>query len=93
MKWNKKWLIVVLIIFSISYFYSSYNDRKLSNQIKEKKLASCIEQHLYDCSLIELYHRECFDLSYRSEYKLKEFHPAEYDSCLNTKIKQHADLQ
>jgi hypothetical protein len=56
-------------------------------------LASCIEQHLYDCSLIELYHRECFDLSYRSEYKLKEFHPAEYDNCLNTKIKQHADLQ
>lgn len=93
MKWNKAGLIVVLIILTVSFIYSSYNKKKLSNQIKEKKMKSCVEHNLYNCDLIELYHKECFDLSYRSEYKIKDFHPAEYDKCLNTKIKQHVDLK
>jgi hypothetical protein len=89
MKWSRNGLIVVLVILSISFIISSRSERKLSKKIKQKKLKSCIEQKLNTCELIELYHNECFSLSYRSEYKLKDFYPAEYDSCLHKKIEQH----
>jgi hypothetical protein len=93
MKWNKGTIIAVLAILLISYAYSTMKSGQLGDDIKAEKLRICSEEGRYDCGLIEQYHDECFDLSYRSQYKMKEFHPGEYERCMNSKIAPHLDAQ
>jgi hypothetical protein len=87
MKWTGKALVAVLAILAISFVYSGLKSRELSGRVKAQRLRSCSEQKLYDCGLIKRYHAECSDKSYRSHLKIREFHPAEYDWCLESKIK------
>lgn len=86
MKWSKKSIVVVLAILSISYFYSSFQRNKLSNEIKRKELENCSKNENYDCNLINNYHDECFNTAYRSEYKIRSFHTDAYRTCLSKKI-------
>ncbi len=86
MKWNKGTLLAVLAILIISISYSSIKHRQLSNKVKEEQLRVCSEQEEYDCEVIVQFHDECFSSSYRAQYKMKKFHPNEYNSCINRKI-------
>ena len=89
MKWSKTAVLIIISIFSISYIYSSIKHVQLSNKIEEKKLKVCEEQNIYDCGLISQYHNDCFNASYRTVYRIRDFHPDEYHSCINRKIKLH----
>ena len=86
MKWNKQSLIIVTIIFAISYVFSLKGDRDMSEKIKKQTLKSCTKQKMYDCALIEKFHDTCFTLSYRSQYKIKHFFDTEYDRCMKEKV-------
>jgi len=89
MKWSKTAVLIIVSIFSISYIYSSIKYIQLSNEIEEKKLKVCVKQKIYDCELISKYHEDCFKSSYRSEYRIRDFHTDEYHSCIDRKIKLH----
>jgi len=93
MKWSKRGFIVILIILSISLVHSWIAGRKLSNRIKDSRLKLCAEQNANNCDLVEFYHNECFKRSYRTQLRVRQFHSDEYESCLNTKIKQHIESQ
>lgn len=91
MKWTKASIAIVVVLLSASYIYSSISSRELSDKVKSQKMKACLENKPYDCGLIERYHSECFNQSYRSYLKTKEFHPSEYDSCLKAKIEKTGD--
>ena len=92
-KWNKGTFVAVIAIMSISFIYSGIKSKQLSNKIEEETLKACAEQGNYDCDLISQYHDECFDFSYRAQYRIKQFHHAEYNRCINSKIQPHINRQ
>lgn len=79
----------VIAISSISYLYSSIRGNQLSNKIEEEKWNTCIEQCRSNCELVSKYQDDCFDPSYRAEYRIKTFRPGEYDRCMDNKIEQY----
>jgi len=89
MKWNKGTLLVVAAVLSVSFVYSSFKQRQLSNKVEEQRSRMCSDQGSYDCELISRYHDECFSTSNRARYKIKEFNPGAYNDCIDRKIEQH----
>jgi len=87
MKWNKLATIAVIAIVSISYIYSSIHRTQLSGEIKQKELENCAKRGEIDCMIIKSYHDECFDSSYRAEFKIRSFHTDEYQACLKDNMK------
>lgn len=86
MKWNKLAIISVVVILSISYIYSRYNQNQLSQELKQTELIECKTRADFDCNLINIYHNECFQASNRSEFKIRSFHANEYRQCLHKKV-------
>ena len=89
MKWNKTAVIVVVVLFSASYVYSTVKRSQLSSDVEQRQLAACLEGKGRDCHLISEYHADCFDASYRAEFKIREFRRGEYADCMSRKIGQH----
>jgi hypothetical protein len=83
MKWTKQWVVLIALIFSASYIYTSFSTNKLSSQIKKNKLKTCSEND--NCEIIEVYHNECFKKSYRSYMRTMRFYENEYDECIEKK--------
>lgn len=88
-KWDKAAVLAVVAIFSVSYVYSSIRKTQLSNDVEEEKRKVCFKQGRYDCGLISRYHNECFNSSYRAEYRIRDFHFDEYNNCIDSKIIHH----
>ena len=59
---------------------------QLSNDVEEQQLADCAEKGDRDCRLILEYHDECFDSSYRAEFRIREFRWGEYAECISKRI-------
>jgi len=89
MKWNKTAVLAVVAIIFVSYVYSSIREMQLSREVAEEKRKGCSEQSNYDCELISKFHDECFEASYRAEYRIRKFHSGEYNNCVDQKIAQH----
>ena len=89
MKWNRTAVIAVIVIFSISYGYSSVMRMQLSNDVEKEWLAECMDKEGRDCNLISEHHDECFDSSYRAEFRIREFRRGEYADCISTKTGMH----
>jgi len=86
MHWNKQSFIIVLIVFSVSYIFSQRSEDQMSNKIKTQQLHICKAQKADNCDLINLFHKDCFDRSYRSWMRTKRFYDKEYETCLKNKI-------
>jgi len=82
MKWSKYSIIFVIMILTISYIYSSIKRNELSKEVRDSALESCAKNDRQDCDIVEKYHDDCFDSSYRSELKIRSFHYQEYRACL-----------
>ncbi len=89
MKWDKTAVLAVIAIFSISYLYSSIRQWQLSNKVEAEKLRACEARGGNDCGLIPKYHDDCFESSYRAEFRIRTFRYDEYNRCIATRIKQH----
>jgi hypothetical protein len=89
LKWNKTAVIAVIVILSVSYMYSTIKRSQLSNDVEQGQLAACSEDEGRDCHLISEYHDECFDSSYRAEFRIRELRRGEYADCMSRKIGQH----
>ncbi|AKF24741.1 hypothetical protein YH65_04580 [Sulfurovum lithotrophicum] len=86
MKWNKEAVVIVGIIFFVSYIYNLESDSKMSHQIETQQLNTCRARKQDHCDLIELFHNTCFKTSYRSYMRAKHFYTKEYEDCLQKKI-------
>ena len=82
-------LLVVFAIFVVSFVYTTIKDNRLSDEVLTAKLKECAEEADYDCQLISQYHDDCFDSSYRAEFRIKQFRRAEYDSCIDSAVKKY----
>ena len=88
MKWDKTAIVAVVVIFSASYVYSSIKRMQLSDDVEREQLARCAEQGGRTCQLVTEHHDDCFDASYRAEFRIREFRQAEYADCLAEKNSQ-----
>ena len=89
MRWSKGAALVVIVILTASYVYSSIKRTQLSNQVREAEETACAKNGTTSCDLIAKYHDECFDLSYRAEFRVKSFRFGEYRACIENKIGEH----
>lgn len=86
MKWTKTTALAVVIVLAGSYLYSSIRQSQLSEEVEERQFNRCTDQGNADCDLIGRFHDDCFDTSYRAEYRVRQFHSAEYQQCMNERI-------
>ena len=93
MKWTKAAVIAVIAIFSVSYVYSSIKRMQLSTEIETAEMNACNNKGGSDCDLIANYHDDCFEPSYRAEYRIRTFHAREYRVCMDTKLDRHRNGQ
>lgn len=89
MNWSKTAVIVVIAVFAVSYGYSAIKRMHLSGEVQETERKACAKQGAFDCDLIAKYHDECFEPSYRAEYRIKSFHADEYRACIENMMNQH----
>jgi hypothetical protein len=82
MTWNKQSVYLVGAILVISYIYTLKSDHEMSEKIKAQTIKNCEQQKHEDCEDIERYHDLCFDKSYRSKYRVKQFFSDEYAACM-----------
>ena len=61
---------------------------QLSNEVEQEQLAKCLEDGGRICQLVVEHHDDCFDMSYRAEFRIREFRRVEYADCLLAKVKQ-----
>jgi hypothetical protein len=90
MTWSRTAVLAVIAIFTVSYVYSSIKRTQLSNTVKEAEGEACAKKGNYNCNLIATYHNECFEQSYRAEYRIRSFHASEYHACIENKINHHS---
>ena len=86
MKWSKNSIIVVAVIFAISYINTLKSDSKKSDQIWAQTLKQCEKGQIKNCDTIKEYHDICFAMSYRSKFKAKHFFKNEYDACMQRQL-------
>ena len=89
MKWDRMAIVAVVVLFTLSYAYSGIKRLQLSGETRDAEEAACEQTKAFDCVLIERYHDECFDPSYRAEYRIRSFHVDEYRACMDSRIRQH----
>ena len=82
MRWNKESIIIVGLIFLVSYYVSSRSESDKSLEVKKQTLASCKVHHASYCDMMGIYHNKCFQKSYRSKYRIKTFFKDDYIACL-----------
>jgi len=85
-RWNKQSVIIVLVIFTVSYIYSLFYEHDVSNKTKAQYIEACNIQKIGDCDLIDQFHNACFEKNYRSWMKTKRFYAQEYEDCLEKNI-------
>ena len=73
-----KMLLLIITIFTIPYVYNLNK----SNNIKMQIYKDCREQNKNNCDLIDKYHQQCFEKSYRLVFRSKEFFQTEYNICM-----------
>ena len=61
---------------------------QLSAEVEQEQLARCAEEGGRSCQFVTEHHDDCFDASYRAEYRIREFRHAEYADCLAEKTRQ-----
>jgi len=86
MKWTKSAIILVAVIYTISTIDGYFETKKVSQKIKEEKLQDCRKEQKMNCNIIEKYHDICFDLNYKSKFKVMHFYSDRYDTCIRKQI-------
>jgi hypothetical protein len=89
MKWSRSAVLAVIAILAVFYIYSSIKRSQLSNDVREAERGACVKNGKFDCDLIAKYHDECFESSYRAEYRIRSFHASEYHACIEKRASQH----
>jgi len=90
-KWTRSSVVVVGVVLAVSYGYSGIREMQLSNKVEEDRQKACVQGGGHDCGLISKYHDECFNASYRAEYRIKSFHRDEYNDCMARRISQGSE--
>ena len=86
MKWNKEAVIIVAIIFTISYIYNLKSEGEMSDKIWAQTYKKCEKEKRDDCKTWKKYHDLCFSVSYRSQLKAMHFFENEYTSCMKKQL-------
>ncbi|KYJ85891.1 hypothetical protein [Sulfurovum riftiae] len=86
MKWTRQSVILVGIVFLVSYIYNLKYSSDMSQKIETQRISTCKAGKQANCDLIELFHKACFKKSYRSYMKTMRFYDKEYEACLKKEI-------
>ena len=79
-------MLAVVAIVSASWVYSTLKRMQLSDEVQAAERAACARKGGFDCDLIAKYHDECFESSYRAEYRIRSFHDDEYRVCIESRM-------